>query len=449
MIWNRFALIVFIRLLLLAISLAALAYGIIRPILPFTLIALAALCGWLFWSLMKYVNRTNDELAAFFTGFQYMDATRNFDIHSLERNFGNLRGSFKRVSDQVKDLRKEKEQQAQLNQCVIDRIETGIIAFGREGKVHFHNSAAADIVSHDGFSRLDLVKISGVSLLQIADSLTPGKPRVVSIKKDGRELPVSVQIKEIIVGKESVKVLSLHGIKTELDQKEVESWQKLIRVLTHEMMNNITPVVTLSKNIERCLGKLSEAGSRSGSQQGEVDDALASARMIEERSQSLMNFVNKYRSLTLMPEAELTSVPVRPFLEDQLAAFGTQFSERGIVAKLDVSPENLEVMMDGKLMAQAITNLLKNAVEALGKTSKPAMQLSACVEGNKPCIRISDNGDGILPENLDAVFVPFFSTKEEGSGVGLSLCKQIMGLHQGSIEVESVPGKGTTFILVF
>jgi two-component system, NtrC family, nitrogen regulation sensor histidine kinase NtrY len=437
MIWNRFALIVFIRLLLLAISLATLAYGITRPFLPFTLVVLAALCGWLFWSLMKYVNRTNDELAAFFTAFQYMDTTRNFDITSLERNFGNLRGSFKRVSDQVKDLRKEKEQQAHLNQCVIDRIDTGIIAFDREGHVHFHNNSAAGIVSHDGFSRLDLVKISGLSLLQIADSLTPGKARVVSIKKNGKELPVSFQIKEIIVGKECVKVLSLRGIKTELDQKEVESWQKLIRVLTHEMMNNITPVVTLSKNIERCLGK------------GEVDDALASARMIEERSQSLMNFVNKYRSLTLMPEAELTRVPVRPFLEDQLAAFGTPFSERGIEAKLDVSPGNLEVMMDGKLMAQAITNLLKNAVEALVKTSKPAIQVSARAEGDKPCIRISDNGEGIPPENLDAVFVPFFSTKEEGSGVGLSLCKQIMGLHQGSVEVESVPGRGTTFTLVF
>lgn len=442
MIRNRFALNVFIRLLLLAVGLAALAYGITRPFLPFTLIALAVLCGWLFVNLMRYINRTNDELAAFFTGIHHLDATRSFDISTLERSFGNLRGSFRKVSEQMKDLRSEKEQQARLNQCVIDRLDTGLIVFDGDGRVFFHNRAAADMVQQEAFSRLDLVKLGANRLLELAGGLTPGKPRVVNVKMKGRELPVSVHIKEIIVGKEYIRVLSMQGIKTELDQKEVESWQKLIRVLTHEMMNNITPVVTLSKNIEKCLGKVML-------HRAELDDAMASARMIEERSQGLMNFVNKYRSLTLMMEAETAPVQVRPFLEDQLAAFSMQFSEKAIEASLDVSPEGLEIEMDRRLVGQAVTNLLKNAVEALERTASPAVSVSAFSAGGKHCIRVSDNGVGIPPENLDAIFVPFFSTKLEGSGVGLSLCKQVMGLHQGSVEVDSAPGRGSTFTLVF
>jgi two-component system, NtrC family, nitrogen regulation sensor histidine kinase NtrY len=449
MILNRFALIVFTRLVLLAISLAALAYGITRPFLPFTLIALAVFSGWLFHGLMKFVNRTNDELAAFFTGLHHMDVTRSFDRSSLERNFNNLRGAFTKVSDQVKDLRKEKEQQALLNQCVIDRIETGIIVFDLHGQVHFHNRSSAVIAGQETLSRLDLVKLGAHPLLQLADTLTPGRPRVVSIKRNGRELPVSVQLKKIIVGQEQMNVLTMQMIKTELDQKEVESWQKLIRVLTHEMMNNITPVVTLSKNIEKCLGKIQPPESHPDFPQAEVDDAMASARMIEERSQSLMHFVNRYRSLTLMPEPDPVRVRVKTFLEHQLGVFRTQFREMGISVKLEVSPEDLEVMMDEKLMSQAITNLLKNAVEALGKAGDPAITVNAFAEGGKPLIRISDNGEGIQPDNLDAVFIPFFSTKQQGSGVGLSLCRQIMGLHQGAIEVESVPSQGATFTLVF
>lgn len=462
MIRNRFALIVFARLLLLAISMAALAYGIFRPFLPFTLLMLLVLSVWQFITLMKFINRTNDELAAFFTGIRYMDVMRTFNISALEKNFSNMRDSFNRLNQHMMALRLEKEAHAQLNQVVIDRIETGIIVFEQGGKVRFHNHSAAGILGVERISRMDLVKISGTSLLALAESLLPGKPRVVRHRSAGREIPISIKGKEIIVGQEQVFVLTLQVIRTELDQKEVESWQKLIRVLTHEMMNNITPVVTLSKNIERCLEKVMPEESQPGSKasgryetgdfaryRDELNDAQASARMIEERSQSLLHFVHKYRSLTLLPEPDPRPVRVKDFLERQLNVFQAQFGDTGVVARLEVNPGDLEGNMDEMLMTQAITNLLKNAGEALARTPDPAVQVAAFAEGGQLRIRISDNGEGIPPENMDAVFVPFFSTKQGGSGVGLSLCKQIMALHQGAVEVDSVHGQGAAFTLVF
>ncbi|MFO8055513.1 MAG: ATP-binding protein [Bacteroidales bacterium] len=449
MIFNRFTFLVFVRLLLLAVSLALLLHIALKPGFLFTLIMLAVLAGWQFWALLRFLVQTNDELAMFFTGFQYRDATRSFDPGSLKKNFSNLGDALNKVSQQLKNIRMEKEAQSLLNQSVIDQMSTGIIAFNREGGVRFHNRAAANILGVEGFSRLDQLQNVRKDFSGMVQSLQPGKPRLVTLTRSGRELPVSIKVKELLVGQEGMYLLTLQEIKSEMDQKEVESWEKLIRVLTHEMMNNITPVITLSNNIEKCLGQMALSGNRYGEDQGNIDDALASARLIEDRSQGLMNFVNKYRSLTLMPEAELARVPIKPFLENQLAAFGGQFRERGILAKLDVSPGDLEVGMDVGLMAQAITNLLKNAVEALDKTREPVIRVSAFSERERPCIRISDNGVGIPPENMDAVFIPFFSTKEEGSGVGLSLCKQIMGLHQGSIEVESSAGKGTSFTMFF
>lgn len=449
MIFNRFTYLVFVRLLLLAISLALLLNIALKPGFLFTMIMLAVLAGWQFWALLRFLVRTNDELAMFFAGFQYRDATRSFEPGSLKRNFSNLGDSLNKVSQQLKNIRIEQEAQSLLNQSVIDQISTGIIAFNQEGGVRFHNQAAANILGVEGFSRLDQLKNARKDFSGMVQSLQPGKPRLVTLTRSGRDLPVSIKVKELLVGQERMYLLTLQELKSEMDQKEVESWEKLIRVLTHEMMNNITPVITLSNNIEKCLGQMALSGNQCGEDQGNIDDALASARLIEDRSQGLMNFVNKYRSLTLMPEAELALVPLKPFLEDQLAAFGAQFRERGILAKLDVSPGDLEVMMDVGLMAQAITNLLKNAVEALDKTREPVIRVTAFSGRERPCIRISDNGAGIHPENLDAVFIPFFSTKEEGSGVGLSLCKQIMGLHQGSIEVESFAGKETSFTMVF
>ncbi len=446
MIPNRFTLLVFGRLVLISLTMALLLLALDRPGLPFTSLFLLGLFFWQFLGLLCFLTRTNEVLAGFFSGIRSMDATRGVDLSYLQMNFGNLGDSMEKAFEQMKTLRAEKEKQALLNQCVIDRIATGILVADQDGGVVFHNAAAARLLGVEGFTRLDHLKGRNRSFREKLGTLVAGKPLVVRMDQEGRELPVSLLKKDITVGQQPMEVITMQPIRAELDQGEVASWQKLIRVLTHEMMNNMTPLVTLSRNIEKCLEKTGEVA---GTKDSPVQDAVVSARMIGERSQGLMNFVNNYRSLTLLPAATCRPTPLKPFLEKMLALFTEEFQKGPVRKVLSVVPEDLQVALDEQLLSQALINLIKNALEALPGDSAPEISLKAFVENGQAVIRLADNGVGIPPENLDAVFVPFFTTKEHGSGVGLSLCKQIMSQHQGSLELRSESGKGTEVSLWF
>ncbi|MFO7978136.1 MAG: ATP-binding protein [Bacteroidales bacterium] len=448
MVYNRFTGILAVRLVLLVLTLFLLARVLAGDPTPFVLIFLLILSGAQFWGLLKLLNRTNDELAAFFSSFQHKDATRSFDLENLDRNFSTLRDSFNKMTGVLREARKEKEEQSRLNQLMIDQVGTGMFIFHAGGRVVFHNKASASLLGISEFSQLQHLSFGTPSLPAFIADLKPGRPQVYALQMPGRkEVPVSFSKKRFRLGDQDLSLVSMHPIGKELEQQEVGAWQKLIRVLTHEMMNTLTPVVTLSGNIERCLSPVKQAHDIPEDFQEYIEDAVKSASLITSRSQSLMHFVEKYRSLSLMPPFKPESIALKPFLEKQIDFFS--HSVRQVDIHLKVEPPEQQVIIDPVLMSQVMVNLIKNALEALAETPRPSITIMAGTAREYWYIAVHDNGPGIAAEHLDNVFVPFFTTRKQGTGVGLSLCRQIMSVHQGSVEIESEPGKGCLVKLLF
>lgn len=449
MAFNRFTLQVLLRLLILLAFLSILAWGLVNGAGIFTLGWLIALTVLQLWLLFRFLSRTNDELAAFLLALQQQDTTRDYSTGRLERQFANLRESFQKINRQFQLVRVEKEKQTRLYQALINQSPSGLFTLNQQGGVPFCNQASLDLLGMEELSRLEQCRSISLALPAFINKLRPERSEVFPLMDHkAHPLPVSFTRKDIHVGGEALRLISMSPIREELEQHEMASWQKLIRVLTHEMMNSVTPVVTLSKNIEMCLKPL--AANPDGETKLEyIHDALHSAEMIGERSQGLMEFVNTYRSLTLLPDPKPTQVRLLPFLEKQSGLFLAIARDQGLALQTKVFPEDLTGFFDEGLVAQAVINLVKNAIEATADTLQASISCTAGNEDGHLFIRIKDNGMGIPEDQLDSVFVPFYTTKEGGSGIGLSLCRQIMSMHKGSVEIVSQAGLGTSITLLF
>ena len=242
--------------------------------------------------------------------------------------------------------------------------------------------------------------------------------------------------KFVTQGKEQ-QIISLKNIHSVLERNEMEAWQKLIRVLTHEIMNSITPIISLSETLsERGIPKL--LGEK------EYSIMLQAMQTIHRRSKGLLEFVENYRRLTRIPTPVCTKVSITELCMDLKKLFPEEYIH------FEIPSSDLTLYIDRAQIEQVLINLLKNAREACGRQSDKDIRVEVIISpaGNK-LLTVSDNGEGILPDVLDKIFVPFFTTKTSGSGIGLSLCKQIMTLHEGSINVKSESGKGSKFILTF
>ncbi len=449
MAFNLFSLQVLLRLLALLASLSLLAWSLVQDAGIFTLGWLIALTLLQVWLLFRFLTRTNDELAAFLLALQQQDTMRAYSSGKLEKQFSNLRESFQKISRQFQLIRVDKEKQTRLYQALINQSPVGLFTLDQQGGVPFCNRASLHLFGLEELSRLEQCRNVSDALPGFVDKLRPERPEVFPLSDHkAHTLPVSFTRKDILAGGEALRLISMSPIREELEQHEMASWQKLIRVLTHEMMNSVTPVVTLSKNIEMCLNPLAD-NPDGEARLGYIHDALHSAAMIGERSQGLMEFVSTYRSLTLLPDPKPSQVMLLPFLEKQTGVFLAEARDRELELKANAVPEDLTGFFDQGLMAQAVINLIKNAIEATTGTSGARISCSAGKDNDRLFIRVSDNGMGIPEDRMDSVFVPFFTTKEGGSGIGLSLCRQIMAMHKGSIEADSEPGKGSTFTLWF
>jgi nitrogen fixation/metabolism regulation signal transduction histidine kinase len=257
-------------------------------------------------------------------------------------------------------------------------------------------------------------------------TLRAGQREVIRVNREGELLQLSVHVTEFRVRKEKFKLVSLQNIRHELEEQELDSWQKLIRVLTHEIMNSVTPVSSLSSAINEML--TDENGSRKALgtlSSDDLDDMYSSLETIEERSRGLLSFVADYKNLTRLPQPVFEDIAVEFLLNHMYRLFKKDMDSENINYQAQVPAHNMSICIDSMMIQQVLINLIKNAMEA-----------------------IRDNGKGIDEENLEKVFIPFYTTKRKGSGIGLSLSKQIMRLHKGSIHFQS-DDSGTVFNIEF
>jgi len=403
-------------------------------------------------NLYRYTTGMNRKLTRFLESVRYSDFAVAFRADSkLGPSFQHLNEQFNEVLGAFRLARSEKEASLHYVNTIVQHVSVGLLTFDASGQVELVNQTALRLLGIYRLRTLSDLNVSHPGLLELLQSGS-GTP-VVYQPGNGSEL--SVRGTAVRLRGRLVTVVSLQNIRTELQQRELLAWQNLTKVLRHEIMNSITPIVSLAGTMRDIveidlMGKEREGEEQesendtSGSALNDLHDALLT---IEQRGGSIMAFVDAYRHFTTIPQPVLASVSVARLLNrvTQLTPSGP----RQPAITVAVSPNELTVQADAGQIEMVLLNLVKNASESLTDTPRPTIRLEASAPGGQVTIQVADNGPGIEPEALEQIFIPFYTTKKTGSGIGLSLSRQIMNLHGGQLTVESVPGRGSTFRLLF
>ncbi len=443
MAFNRFTVQVAIRLILVAATMFAAVWSyfkteIIMSPLGFGVLTIAQMV-----LLFYFINRTRDELLIFFKSFDNRDFNKAYNEFAWGQSKDELKVAFNNVLRTFKKLTLEREEQYQYLQMVNEHVSVGLISFRNDGRVDLMNSAAQNLLGIPPLGRIDQLENHDQALWKELSSLQPGDRVVLSPGESKTKL--AVVSRSFKLAEEDYTLISLQDISSELEEGEMDAWQKLIRVLTHEIMNSVTPVVSLTTAIKMIMQDDGGTLKSDHFDKDELEDVFKSIVAIEKRGQGLLAFVQAYRDYTRPPVPEITKVNVFALINDTVQVIK---SELGTV-QLNISPsipEDAFVQADEKLISQVLINLIKNAAEAMEGQSDAKIDINFRQESERICLEIADNGPGIPEDIINEVFVPFFTTKKQGNGIGLSLSKQIMRAHKGDIRVTAGT-RGTTFEL--
>lgn len=452
--WIRhFRLQVIIGIISITLSMFLLAYLVLKTDLYATYPIIGVIIVYQTYRLIFYIEKTNRNLARFLEAVKYADFSQSFSDSHTGPSFKELNDALSEIFKDFQRYRTEKEEQYRYLHTVVRHVRIGLMVFLPDGSVDLANMAAKRLLKSHRLKNIESLKSFSPELVDVLFGLKPGEKSLVKIDWSGEPLQLAIQATEFRMRGEIHKLVSLQNIRSELEEKEMEAWQKMIRILTHEIMNSLTPISSLTSTVKDLIAPLKKNLNQSAVEQieGEVmtdiDNAL---KTIQKRSQGLQHFVSAYRNLTLIPKPQFEIFPIQELFGRTEKLMESKMSGSGILFTTDVVPESLELTADPELIEQVLINLLNNAIDAVDHSSQPAIEMTALMGPNgNPQIQVKDNGRGIIEEAREKAFIPFFTTKKTGSGIGLSLSRQIMRLHNGSIRVESQSGIGSTFFLHF
>lgn len=399
--------------------------------------------------MIYYVNSINQKLARFLDSIRFADFSSSFTSDSkMGNSFREVNMAFNEVMEVFKQTRAEKEEQMLFLQIIIQHINTGIISFNPEGKIGVINNAAKQLLQIPQFRDInDLGRLSPVLLKEVLEM----KPGQRTSFKASSSLFLIIQSTSLKMGGQSWTLLSLQNINAELQSNELEAWQNLTKVLRHEIMNSITPISSLVDSLRTILDEDSYVQTEGMliKRDGFLD-IQEGLDTIANRSKGLVNFVNAYRDYTNIPEPKKEIIAVRELFENVLMLMKEELKSNETFVKAEVLPEDLEIHCDTNQITMILINLVKNASESMQKQADRMISLRGISQGDMgTLIQVEDHGPGIVKEALERIFVPFYTTKKTGSGIGLAISRQIMNLHRGSLSVESIPGERTVFTLTF
>lgn len=417
-----------------------------------TFIALIIVLSQIF-SLIHFVERTNRKLTQFLESIRHSDFSTSFSDRGLGGSFEGLNRAFNEVITEFRKNRAEKEEHYNYLLTVVQHVNIGILAFKKDGKVDIFNNAVKRLLKINNIQNVKELKHIKNELPDMLLNMKAGDRQLIKLVLDDNLQQISVYATEFRMRGEEFVLVSLQNISTELDEKEIESWQNLIRVLTHEIMNSITPISSLASTVGEILfedesddGELKLKDLDSEDIES-VNDAITTIR---NRSQGLLVFVENYRNLTRIPRPNFRYFPVKELFERAHVLLKPKMDKYGVVCTKKLFPEDIMITADPDLVDQVFINLLLNAIDAVKDVENPRIDVVASLNANnRVSVDFLDNGQGIKPDILDKIFMPFFTSKKDGSGIGLSLSRQIMHLHKGTITVKSKPGDGTVFRLNF
>jgi nitrogen fixation/metabolism regulation signal transduction histidine kinase len=384
---------------------------------------------------------------------QFIDAIGKEETPELQ--FGTGKALFRKLKEQSNSIKQamnarrlEKEKDDRILIHVINSADPGLFCFNSKGEVLFVNESASGLVYNSDLFHMDDIKDLNEKLWVAFNELKPGSPRVIRLyQEQSREDAIrseqllSIRLKEIKIFDESYRLFSLQNIQEELHKNESDSWQKLIRVLTHEIMNAVSPMLSLSKSLQL------RVKPENGKEAEKIVDGL---RMIETTGKGLVEFIEEYRRLSLLPLPKRKELRLKEALGGILLLLENEAKERNIRLSMEMDEPVTEIFADPQQFEMILLNLLRNSFDSFSDAHQDKqVMIRTQRSGKRVLVKVEDNGTGIAKELIDQVFVPFFSTKEQGSGIGLSLVRQVMNQHEGSIHLESIPGERTTVTLLF
>ncbi len=424
----------------------------------FTKILVAMVLMVEIYYLFRYLDRSNREIIGFLKTIQYEDFSHTYSQHKTGSSMDELYKQFNDVIKKFREIRADKEAQHQYLKTIVQHIGIGIITFDKEGEIQIMNAAARRLLNVGQLKNVNQLSSVSRKLIESISELRTGGRDLIKIEKEEDDIQLAVYAIELSLRGKEFKLISLQNIQSELEEKEMEAWQNLIRVLTHEIMNSVTPISSLAATVETELDNFLENdhGEIKEIESDTVEDFHLAVKTIHNRSDSLIKFVSDFRNMTRIKHPQLAEVQICEVIEHILVLLKNEIEESGVKLELKVDPKDLKFTVDKEQIEQVLINLIKNAVQALAaddNEEKEAKKLKIKAwpgENNHGAfVAIEDNGPGIEEEALKKIFIPFFTTKKHGSGIGLSLSKQIMRNHKGSISVKSVLNAGTEFLLKF
>jgi len=442
----RFGLI--IRTIALGVAIFFAIYSTYKNEWYVTRIASSALTIVFFIEIIRYAEKYKRSLSEFIISIKSRDFISSSNTIADKATRDLLREAYDSILDEFRDIRIDKEVQYQYLKTLIEHVKIALFSFDESGKIEFINKTASELLNLKNNQNVVKIELIDANLYSLIHKLKSGESGLIKIKLNDVIMHLSVYATEIKIQKKLIKLISLQNIKQELDYQELESWQKLIRVLTHEIMNSVTPISSLSNSINETLSETKGIKSELLKiSDDDFEDIISSLKTIENRSKGLLKFVSSYKQLTRIPKPDIKEVNLTELVNHCHTLLKQKFKELNIHFTFNKSDQEFNCFADYDLIEQVMINLLLNAIDALKNQENPTISVDIQYELNKCKISIKDNGKGIDPEEMDKIFIPFYTTKKEGSGIGLSLSRQIMRLHKGNIQVNSEQGKGTEFVL--
>lgn len=441
---RNFRLNILLRLLLLMSLSLLLAFVVLRTGYVVVPVLVGAGLVAAVAELLHYLERTNRDLTSFLASVQHDDFSTTFTTTRRGRSFDRLYGQLNRITEQFQRIRAEKEAQYQYLQTIVAHVEVGLLAYEQQsGDVLLMNQTLQRMLRRPYVQHINGFRHLGEPFTRTLMELPAGERTLVKLRSSNDLLQLAVRATEFKLEGKPYRLLSLQNIRGELEARELEAWQQLIRILTHEIMNSVTPVVSLTGTLREMF-----------EDEAALEDAeiLADAReglsAIQNRGLGLIRFTEAYRDLTRLPEPQFEAVLVDDLLGRLHTLYRQQLLEQGIALRIEAQ-DLPPIQADPQLIEQVLINLVKNAAEALVGQEAPQICLKAYAREGRTYLEVQDNGPGIPEDVLERIFVPFFTTKSGGSGIGLSLSRQVMQRHKGEISVFSESSQGTTFTLAF
>ncbi|RZL42414.1 MAG: GHKL domain-containing protein [Pedobacter sp.] len=446
---QKFTFRLILRLLFINLLGVLLVYLIRNTQLWFTISGVSLVLLGSIISLYFYINQIREDIKRFILAVKTRDHTLNFKNKATKGSFPELYESFNEIIKIHKDIQLEQDSIFQLIKTILEQVPVGVIVIktnkleSKKSEISFFNQAASNLLNVPAYSYWHRFEQHLPIFTNEIEGIKNGGKRFIELKIQDKIIQLSLEVIPLNLYGVDYQIISFQNIKDEIEQKETEAWNRLIGVISHEILNSITPISSLSDTVNQMITNKESLNTE------DLADLKPALQTIKRRSEGLLDFVKDYRLIAELPTPNTQQHSIGEILQHVKVLMQPLARTKNIELQILQTASKISLSIDFKLIEQALINLITNSIYALESTKKPIIEINYRLAHNKVYIDVSDNGKGIEAENIEKIFVPFYTTRKNGSGIGLTITRNIMKMHRGNLEVVSTPNLKTTFSLVF